>query len=70
MRDAVQGVLEDMLHDVGLSWLPLKSEVLARVVLATAKGVAMDMAIEDEPATEWLHELVQTLRQWVGILPS
>ncbi|RMI30215.1 TetR/AcrR family transcriptional regulator [Nocardia stercoris] len=68
LRTAVHTLIDNIIRDAGLSWLPVRPEVLTRLVLATAKGVAMDMTV-DESSAEWLRELVQTLRVGAAMLP-
>ncbi|MGW6724720.1 TetR/AcrR family transcriptional regulator [Nocardia sp. NPDC055029] len=66
LRAAVQTLIDDIVRDAGLTWLPVRSEVLARLILAIAKGVAMDMAV-DESDGAWLRELLQTLRLGISL---
>ncbi|MEV0060368.1 TetR/AcrR family transcriptional regulator [Nocardia sp. NPDC050718] len=64
----VTALLTALFAEAGLEAFPIAPPTLARLLIAVAKGVAIDGVIEPDKSAEWLTELLATLRAFAAML--
>ncbi|MET9213914.1 MULTISPECIES: TetR/AcrR family transcriptional regulator [unclassified Nocardia] len=64
----VTALLTALFAEAGLEAFPITPPTLARLLIAVAKGVAIDGVVEPDKSAEWLTELLATLRAFAAML--